>query len=121
MVGIEILSMRVISAIRTTFASKRWRHLWRSVPLNLEIDDDLSEQDRKRVTAVSSILVAHPGPVRCVSIDPFRSTYKVDTMLDSWFRSSTLSCVEDLRFEGGIMRRSFPLSAALPRCALSAF
>ena len=36
--------------------------------------------------------------------------------LDSWFWSSTLSCIEDLRFEGGTMRRSFPLSAF--RCAL---
>ncbi|KAK1620626.1 hypothetical protein QYE76_026143 [Lolium multiflorum] len=98
---IIISHLPTISAVSTTLVSKRWRHLWHSVPLNLEIDDQLAKQNHKRIAAVSSILAAHPGPARSVSIDPFRSTCKVDTTLDSWFRSSTLSCVENLRFDAG--------------------
>jgi hypothetical protein len=112
---IIISHLPTISAVSTTLVSKRWRHLWHSVPLNLEIDDQLAKQNHKRIAAVSSILAAHPGPARSVSIDPFRTTCKVDTTLDSWFRSSTLSCVEYLRFDGGTVMRSFPLSAL--RCA----
>ncbi|KAK1651488.1 hypothetical protein QYE76_069293 [Lolium multiflorum] len=77
--------------------------------LNLEIDDEPAKQNHKRIAAVSSILAAHPGPARSVSIDPFRTTCKVDTTLDSWFRSSTLSCVENPRFDAGTVMRSFPL------------
>lgn len=112
---IIISHLPTISAVSTTLVSKRWRHLWHSVPLNLEIDDQLAKQNHKRIAAVSSILAAHPGPARSVSIDPFRTTCKVDTTLDSWFRSSTLSCVENLRFDAGTVMRSFPLSAL--RCA----
>ncbi|KAK1645842.1 hypothetical protein QYE76_063647 [Lolium multiflorum] len=112
---IIISHLPTISAVSTTLVSKRSRHLWHSIPLNLEIDDQLAKQNHKHIAAVSSIIAAHPGPARSVSIDPFRSTCKVDTTLDSWFRSSTLSCVENLRFEGGIAMRSFPLSAL--RCA----
>ncbi|KAK1646936.1 hypothetical protein QYE76_064741 [Lolium multiflorum] len=129
---IIISHLPTISAVSTTLVSKRWRHLWHSVPLNLEIDDQLAKQNHKRIAAVSSIvtnckqnhkriaavssiLAAHPGPARSVSIDPFRTTCKVDTTLDSWFRSSTLSCVENLRFDAGTVMRSFPLSAF--RCA----
>ncbi|KAK1694556.1 hypothetical protein QYE76_011253 [Lolium multiflorum] len=112
---IIISHLPTVSAVSTTLVSKRWRHLWHSVPLNLEIDDELAKQNHKRIAAVSSILAAHPGPARSVSIDPFRTTCKVDTTLDSWFRSSTLSCVENLRFDAGTVMRSFPLSAF--RCA----
>ncbi|KAK1572801.1 hypothetical protein QYE76_015498 [Lolium multiflorum] len=112
---IIISHLPTVSAVSTTLVSKRWRHLWHSVPLNLQIDDELAKQNHKRIAAVSSILAAHPGPARSVSIDPFRTTCKVDTTLDSWFRSSTLSCVENLRFDAGTVMRSFPLSAF--RCA----
>ncbi|KAK1630386.1 hypothetical protein QYE76_004701 [Lolium multiflorum] len=112
---IIISHLPTVSAVSTTLVSKRWRHLWHSVPLNLEIDDELAKQNHKRIAAVSGILAAHPGPARSVSIDPFRTTCKVDTTPDSWFRSSTLSCVENLRFDAGTVMRSFPLSAF--RCA----
>ncbi|KAK1694348.1 hypothetical protein QYE76_011045 [Lolium multiflorum] len=110
MLHIIISLLPTISDVSTTLVSKRWRHLWDSIPLNLKIDDDLSKKHRKGVTAVSSILAAHLGPARSISIDPFRSTCKVHTTLDSWFRSSTVSCIENLRFEGGTTRRSFLLS-----------
>ena len=47
------------SAVRTTVLSRRWQPLWRSVPLNLIVDHELSDQDSVRIDAVSSILASH--------------------------------------------------------------
>ena len=44
------------SIVWTALLSRRWRPLWRCVPLNLTVDSCLCDGDCKRMAAVSKIL-----------------------------------------------------------------
>ncbi|CAL5077807.1 unnamed protein product [Urochloa decumbens] len=50
----------------TQILSSRWRHIWRSAPLNLDLPEVLW---RTPAATISSVLSAHPGPGRRFSID----------------------------------------------------
>ena len=57
--------------------SRRWRPLWRCVPLNLTVDSCLCYVDCKCMAAVSKILSSHPGPARRLDIRMFSTNCKV--------------------------------------------
>ncbi|CAL5017028.1 unnamed protein product [Urochloa decumbens] len=52
---------------RTQTLSSRWRHIWRSAPLNVHLQDE-SWQEGTRLADVSRVLAAHPGPGRHFSL-----------------------------------------------------
>ncbi|CAN6285451.1 unnamed protein product [Urochloa humidicola] len=103
--GAIITLLKSSSGARTAVLSRRWRHVWRSAPLNL--DDDFSYQ---RIRVISQILAAHHGPTRrfatrSLDLGPNVSLY------DEWFRLPALDALQDLVLH-------FPLCYELPASAL---
>ncbi|KAM0909358.1 hypothetical protein ACQ4PT_014855 [Festuca glaucescens] len=89
---------------RTQILASRWRHLWRSSPLNL----DCRGLVKRRIQlhgVVSRILTSHPGPGRRFWVDIYdfmRIGNTVDELLqmnatvDQWLRSAALCNLQEL-------------------------
>jgi hypothetical protein len=86
MLHITISLIPTKSVVQTSVLSKLWRHLWCSIPLDLTVDHNLSNQENKCLTAVTKILTVHPRPFKCQFIGLFSRNYKVGPMFDKWFR-----------------------------------
>ncbi|RCV09252.1 hypothetical protein SETIT_2G012300v2 [Setaria italica] len=90
----------------TQVLSSRWRHVWRSAPLNFDSNADSPRTIRGNVrdSEISSALSAHQGPGR-----RFRHEFPyVDTgtrsaaKLDCWLRYPALDNLQELVFHYGI-------------------
>ncbi|XP_034579113.1 F-box/LRR-repeat protein At3g03360 [Setaria viridis] len=80
---------------RTQVLSSRWRHIWRSAPLNLDLPEPLR---RNTASAISSALSAHPGPGRRLHIILRNCSHGpgAAATLDGWLRSPTIDGLRKL-------------------------
>lgn len=82
--------LRTDDAVRTSALSRRWRHLWRSAPLNLDTGH-IPGYCPEQIKVVTKILSQHQGPIRRLKL---HSLYFAD--LDSWFRSPALDTLQEI-------------------------
>ncbi|KAL6647715.1 hypothetical protein ACP70R_015152 [Stipagrostis hirtigluma subsp. patula] len=84
---------------RTQVISRRWRPLWRSAPLNLDLHG-MSRRHGYSVHDISGILAAHPGPGRRFSIltGCLKRCDRPAAILDGWLRSRALDNLQELEF-----------------------
>ncbi|CAM0948555.1 unnamed protein product [Alopecurus aequalis] len=83
---------------RTQALASRWRHLWRSIPLDLDCSDFLPHKNSllTSLALVSSVLSAHPGPGRRFCVPPLCPSATVD----KWLRCVALDNLEELDLGG---------------------
>ncbi|KAM3192005.1 hypothetical protein ACQJBY_069322 [Aegilops geniculata] len=81
---------------RTQTLASRWRHLWRSAPLNLDYHD-LPAAGDVLTRLISQILSAHAGSGRRLCVSAHHLYHHPDTV-DAWLRSAGLSNLQELEF-----------------------
>ncbi|CAL5089918.1 unnamed protein product [Urochloa decumbens] len=82
---------------RTQALASRWRHLWRSAPLNLDCDGFPAAADDAYGGAVSRVLSAHGGPGRRFRVAAHLIHCRPDAV-DAWLRSPALDNLEEIDF-----------------------
>ncbi|GJN24305.1 hypothetical protein PR202_gb12039 [Eleusine coracana subsp. coracana] len=85
---------------RTQVLSTRWRHIWRSAPLNIDLLH-CPRRQRVRFDQISGILSSHKGPGHRLSI-PSRSeecSERCAAALVGWLRSPALEKLQVLEFD----------------------
>ena len=89
---------------RTQILSSRWREIWSSAPINLDLNLNLDQSPIPRyipTRVILSILSTHQGPIRRLSIPEVYLNYKDNAALtlDRWLQSSTLDKLQELEFQ----------------------
>uniref|UniRef100_A0ACD5ZCX5 Uncharacterized protein n=1 Tax=Avena sativa TaxID=4498 RepID=A0ACD5ZCX5_AVESA len=79
---------------RTQVLASRWRHLWRSAPLNLDVGTLPTENLDHDV--IQRILSAHLGPVRRFSVSAEHALS--DATMEDWLRSPAFDNLQELEF-----------------------
>ncbi|CAN6208046.1 unnamed protein product [Urochloa humidicola] len=94
----EIISLLPTKAgARTQILASRWRRLWLSAPLNLDLSN-AGVYGEALTSLISRILGAHPGPSRRFSI-PLRDFNCCPMTIDAWLRSPALDNLQELDLE----------------------
>ncbi|CAN6178544.1 unnamed protein product [Urochloa humidicola] len=94
----EIVSLLPTKAgVRTQILASRWRNLWLSAPLNLDLSN-AGVYGEALSSLISRILGMHPGPVRRFSI-PLRDLSYRPMTIDAWLRSPALDNLQELDLE----------------------
>ncbi|KAG2604012.1 F-box/LRR-repeat protein At2g42730-like [Panicum virgatum] len=111
---------------RTQVLASRWRHLWRSAPLNLDLEDlpPFYQGRSIRSAELFGILSSHSGPGRRFSIPRrcFDGDANPAATLDGWLRSPALDNLQELEFHYGLnfQRRGSPMPPPPPPLLASA-
>ncbi|CAL4964405.1 unnamed protein product [Urochloa decumbens] len=92
--GSIISLLPTVQGARTQILSSRWRHLWRSAPLNLEVSSGVGPINK---AVVSRILSEHKGVARRFSVSPFIIAAD-SAILDGLLQSPALDNLQELAF-----------------------
>ncbi|XP_037474438.1 F-box/LRR-repeat protein 25-like [Triticum dicoccoides] len=98
---------------RTQVLSSRWRHLWRSAPLNLD-HRSLCDHPDDFNAVVSRVLAAHPGPGRRFSAPVYHLWGDRATAADAWLRSPALDNLHELELCSYNYRLLYPPATPQP-------
>ncbi|GJM97550.1 hypothetical protein PR202_ga14485 [Eleusine coracana subsp. coracana] len=94
---------------RTQVISSRWRHIWCSAPLNLDLNDVFPKDS---VGEVGRILSKHAGPGRRFLMPRARRYLELSdgsaAILDSWLQSPALNNLQELELHYGFIRQGIP-------------